>query len=275
MFNGNWDGSISPSVKLSPRQLTVIAGPCMLESLELGLNVGRFLQEVCMEMGFQYIFKASFDKANRTSKLGVRGPGFEKGLEWLGAIRDELKLPILTDVHTADQVGGLAKVCDVLQVPAFLCVERSLVEAVAQCGKTIQLKKGQHLSVEEMFSVARIIQDLGNNRVIICERGSCFGYNNLVVDYRNLHEVSEAGFASFFDATHSAQLPGAGNGASSGLRHVVPALARAAVAVGVEGLFLEVHENPAAALSDADTQLDFELARQVLKEVRAVHAARQ
>jgi 2-dehydro-3-deoxyphosphooctonate aldolase (KDO 8-P synthase) len=238
----------------------------MLESLELGLRVGRFLRDECAKQGFQYVFKASFDKANRTSKHGVRGPGLEKGLQWLSEIGRELNVPLLTDIHSAEQIQPASKVCDILQMPAFLCVERSLIQAAAESGKTVLLKKGQHLPIEEMFLIAQRMAELGNPRVMICERGSSFGYNNLVVDYRNLFEVSEAKWASVFDATHSAQLPGAGGGSSAGLRHVVPALARAAVAVGIDALFLEVHENPSQALSDKDTQLDFQMATQVLAQ---------
>ncbi len=266
MYFGNWDGFVSEKIKISKDALTVIAGPCMLESVELGLQVGLFLREECAKHGFQYVFKASFDKANRTSKHGVRGPGLEKGLQWLAQIGRELGVPVLTDIHAAEQIRPASDVCDILQMPAFLCVERSLIQAAAESGKPLLLKKGQHLSVEEMFLIAKTIVELGNPRVMICERGSSFGYNNLVVDYRNLLEVSEAHFASVFDATHSAQLPGAGGGSSAGLRHVVPALARAAVAVGIDALFLEVHQNPSEAFSDKDTQLDFPLASTVLAQ---------
>ncbi len=270
MYFGHWDGVVCNDVKLSRERLTVMAGPCMLESLELGLSVAKFLREECARHGFQYIFKASFDKANRTSKDGVRGPGLDQGLQWLATIGKEVGVPLLTDVHSAEQVVAAAKVCDVLQVPAFLCLEKSLIVAAAQSGKCVQLKKGQHLPVEEMFVIGKDIVSAGNSRVTICERGSSFGYNNLVVDYRNLHEVSEAGFASVFDATHSAQLPGAGVGSSGGLRHVVPALARAALAVGVDALFLEVHSDPAQALSDRETQLDFALAAQILNQAAKI-----
>jgi 2-dehydro-3-deoxyphosphooctonate aldolase (KDO 8-P synthase) len=275
MFYGNWDGFVASDLQLSPNKLTVIAGPCMLESLELGLRTGLFLKNLCLELGIQYIFKASFDKANRTSKDGIRGPGFEKGLQWLQVIRSELGVPVLTDVHNEEQVIPVAKVCDVLQVPAFLCIERTLLEAVARSGKVVQVKKGQHLPVEEVIAVAKAIVALGNSKVMLCERGSCFGYNNLVVDYRNLFEMTEAGFATVFDGTHSVQLPGAAGGSSSGLRHVVPALVRAAVGVGVDALFLEVHENPVEALSDRDTQLDFALARKIITEAQAIHVSRR
>lgn len=274
MFYGNWDGFVTPNLQLSSKKLTVMAGPCMLESLELGLRTGQFLKDLCAELDIQYIFKASFDKANRTSKTGVRGPGFETGVNWLQTIRSELGVPILTDVHTESQVKPLAQICDVLQVPAFLCVERTLLEAVARSGKAVQIKKGQHISVEEILAVAKFIVAQGNARVMLCERGSCFGYNNLVVDYRNLFEIAEASFATVFDGTHSVQLPGAAGGSSSGLRHLVPALVRAAVGVGIDALFLEVHENPAEALSDKDTQLDFLLARKIITEAKALHAFR-
>lgn len=274
MFYGNWDGTVNERLKFSSERLTVMAGPCMLESLELGLEVGKIMRDACAQHGFQYVFKASFDKANRTSKSGVRGPGMLEGLRWLAHIGQELNVSVLTDVHDAEQVAPAAKVCSILQIPAFLSVEKSLVSAVARSGCCVQIKKGQHLPVEEMFVVAQEIVNAGNKKVLICERGSSFGYNNLVVDFRNLHEVSARSFVSVFDATHSAQLPGAGGGSSGGLRHVVPALARAAVAVGVEGLFMEVHTSPSNALSDKETQLTPQMALDVLAQVAHLHRAR-
>ena len=264
MYAGNWNGHITEAVQISRNKLTVIAGPCMFESYELGLKVGTFLRDMCKRHNVNYVYKSSYDKANRTSKTTARGPGLDEGLSWLARIRTELAVPVLTDVHTPEQALEAGRIVDIVQVPAFLCQQRELLAACAATYKTVQIKKGQHTCSEDMLAAARYIYSLGNNRALLCERGSSFGYNNLVVDYRNLLEMRTENHAVVFDATHAAQLPGAGGGKSSGLRHVIPALASAAVAVGIDALFLEVHENPDAALSDASTQLTFAMAEQVI-----------
>lgn len=265
-----WDGRISPSVTFGPRSLVVMAGPCMLESLELGLRVGSELRRICENLGMPYVFKSSFDKANRTSPGSPRGPGLELGLRWLETIRKELGVPVLTDVHTPAQVSAAAAVCDVLQIPAFLSEQRDLLTAAAQSGKPVQIKKGQHLCAEDAVAAARFVEMQGNPRVLLCERGTTFGYGDLVVDMRNLVEMRASSFLVVFDGTHSAQLPGAGKGVTAGLRGMVRPLVRAAVATGVDGLFLEVHPDPERALSDAATQVNIEEAALILREAHAL-----
>lgn len=269
IYPGNWDGTIARDIKLSKNPV-IIAGPCMLESLELGLEVGSFLKKKCATLNLPFVFKSSYDKANRTSMSSTRGPGLNKGLEWLKQVREKLEVPILTDVHSCDQAIEAGKYVDVLQIPAFLCKQRELLVAASSTGKVVQVKKGQWISPEEMLDIAHFIQSLGNQKVILVERGTCFGYNNLVVDFRNLVEMHKEGHAVIFDATHSVQLPGAGGGKSSGLRHMVHPLARAAIAVGVDGIFMEVHKNPTCALSDADTQLSMELAETILEDIAKI-----
>jgi 2-dehydro-3-deoxyphosphooctonate aldolase (KDO 8-P synthase) len=248
-------------------EFIVMAGPCMFETQELGLKCADFLKKECAKYGFQYVFKSSYDKANRTSQKGVRGPGIEKGLQWLAEIKEKFHVPILTDVHNPTQALEAATVADVVQIPAFLSNWRPLLAAAAQTGKWVQLKKGQHTHPSETVFAAQYIKSCGNPNAILCERGSSYGYNDLVVDFRGLVDWKKESFPVVFDATHSAQLPGAGSGSSSGRREVVPHLVRAAMALQVDGIFMEVHPNPDAALSDASTQLNFETAALVLKQM--------
>lgn len=270
LFPGNWDGKITDQVILSKKRPIIIAGPCMLESLNLGIEVCSFLKNICNKLNFQFIFKSSYDKANRTSASSLRGPGLESGLQWLTQIKNKFNVPILTDIHTAEQALIAGKYVDVLQIPAFLCKQRELLACAASTGKVIQIKKGQWASPEEMLDVANFLHKCGNSKIILVERGSCFGYNNLVVDFRNIIEMQKEGHAVIFDATHAVQLPGASNGKSSGLRHMVHPLSRAAIAVGVEGIFMEVHSNPTNALSDSDTQLSMELAETILCDIASM-----
>lgn len=272
-FKHGWNGEIAQGVRLSPTNLTVIAGPCMLESKELGFAVAEHMKLLCQELGFQYVFKSSYDKANRTSGDTMRGPGLEQGLQWLSEIREHFQVPVLTDVHTPAQAAEAARVVDIVQVPAFLSDQKSLLQACANSQKTIQIKKGQHASPEQLIACADYLAAAGNNRVMLCERGTSFGYNNLIVDYRNLVLMRQSGFATVFDGTHAAQLPGAGQGQSSGLREMVPSLSAAALAVGIDALFLEVHATPEKALSDASTQIHFETARQILERARQLTRA--
>jgi 2-dehydro-3-deoxyphosphooctonate aldolase (KDO 8-P synthase) len=271
-FNHKWNGSIHPNVTLSPTNLTVIAGPCMFESRELGFGVAEKMKNLCAELGFGYVFKSSYDKANRTSGNTARGPGLEKGLHWLQELRSHYGVPVLTDVHTPVQAKEAGQVVDVVQVPAFLCDQRDLLVACAETGKTVQIKKGQHSPPEQVIACADYVSACGNPKVLLCERGSSFGYNNLVVDFRNVMLMQRSGYATVFDGTHAAQLPGAGSGQSSGLRDMVPGLCAAAAAVGIHALFLEVHPNPEKALSDASTQVNFETAEQILRRVRQLQA---
>lgn len=267
--NAFWDGHIGKDVYLKKRPVRplVMAGPCMFESWELGLTVATFLKEKCAQLGLPYVFKSSYDKANRTSKNSVRGPGAKQGLEWLHKLRDTLNVPVLTDVHSPQEALEAAQVADVIQIPAFLFQNRDLLAAAASTNKVVQVKKGQWATAQDMLTVARYLEQCGNSKLTLVERGTCFGYNNLVVDYRNLVDMGQQGHAVIFDATHAVQLPGAGDGKSSGLRHMVAPLVRAAVAVGVDGIFMEVHTAPEKALSDADTQLSLALAGEVLESL--------
>jgi 2-dehydro-3-deoxyphosphooctonate aldolase (KDO 8-P synthase) len=267
MYPNNWDGSFSKNVFMSPQKPLIIAGPCMFETRELGFKVGRFLKEKCAQLGLPYVFKSSFDKANRTSQGTARGPGLNQGLTWLAELRRELDVPVLTDVHSPEQAIEAGKIVDVIQIPAFLFQQRELLAAAASTGKVVQVKKGQWACAEEMIEVANYLNQCGNNKVTLVERGTNFGYNNLVVDFRNLVDMKKENHAVIFDATHAVQLPSAASGKSSGLRHMVRPLVRAALAVGVDGIFMEVHECPEKALSDADTQISMELAEVILEDI--------
>lgn len=269
-YKHGWTGNLAGKFSLSPQALTIIAGPCMFESRELGFEVAERLKKLCDALGFNYVFKSSYDKANRTSGNTARGPGLEKGLNWLSDIQKQFNVPVLTDVHTPEQAREAAEVVDIIQVPAFLCDQKELLKACAASGKTVQIKKGQHASPEQLIACADYIASEGNPKVLLCERGSSFGYNNLVVDFRNLVLMRRSGYATVFDGTHAAQLPGAGAGQSSGLRDMVPSLCSAAAAVGIDALFMEVHTQPERALSDASTQIDFATAESILKRIQGL-----
>ena len=233
------------------RPLFLIAGPCVAESRELVLHTARTLKDICARLGVPFIFKASFDKANRSSGKSFRGPGRAAGLALLAEVRETLGVPVLTDVHTPDDVQAAAQVVDVLQTPAFLCRQTDLIEAAAASGKPVNIKKGQFLAPGDMAQVVAKAQLAGGaGRTLVCERGVSFGYNNLVVDMRGLAVMRQTGCPVVFDATHSVQLPGGQGDRSGGQREFVPVLARAAVAAGVAGLFMETHPDPAKALSD-------------------------
>jgi 2-dehydro-3-deoxyphosphooctonate aldolase (KDO 8-P synthase) len=238
------------------RPLFLIAGPCVVESEQLQMDVAGKLKEIAGQLGVPFIFKSSYDKANRSSGTSFRGPGLDKGLEILAKVKRELAVPIITDVHREDEIGAAASVVDVLQTPAFLCRQTDFIRAVAQSGKPVNIKKGQFLAPHDMTNVldkARAAaRDVGlsEDRFMACERGASFGYNNLVSDMRSLAIMRETNAPVVFDATHSVQLPGGQGTSSGGQREFVPVLARAAVAVGVAGIFMETHPNPAEALSD-------------------------
>jgi 2-dehydro-3-deoxyphosphooctonate aldolase (KDO 8-P synthase) len=238
------------------RPLFLIAGPCVVESEQLQMDVAGKLKEIAGQLGVPFIFKSSYDKANRSSGTSFRGPGLDKGLEILAKVKRELQVPIITDVHREDEIGAAASVVDVLQTPAFLCRQTDFIRAVAQSGKPVNIKKGQFLAPHDMTNVldkARAAaRDVGlsEDRFMACERGASFGYNNLVSDMRSLAIMRETNAPVVFDATHSVQLPGGQGTSSGGQREFVPVLARAAVAVGVAGIFMETHPNPAEALSD-------------------------
>ena len=234
----------------SGRRLILIAGPCVVESEKLCLKVANALQKTGAATGVTAIFKASYDKANRTSARSYRGPGLEEGLRVLARVRAEFGLPILTDVHTDAEAVAAGEVVDVLQIPAFLCRQTDLIRAAVRTGRVVNLKKGQFLSPAEMGQVVQKAVDAGGKQILVTERGTSFGYNNLVVDMRSMPILRRAGFPVIFDATHSVQLPGGGGDRSAGQREFAPVLARAAVAAGAEGVFIETHPEPDRALSD-------------------------
>jgi 2-dehydro-3-deoxyphosphooctonate aldolase (KDO 8-P synthase) len=253
--------------------LGVIAGPCVIESKESALRHAAALKEKADRVGVAYIFKSSYDKANRSSLGSFRGPGLEKGLEILAAVKDKIGVPILTDVHEIDQVGAVKEVADVLQIPAFLCRQTDFVLAVAKSGRVVNIKKGQFLAPWDMRNIVEKISSTGNDKILLTERGVSFGYNNLVSDMRSLVVLRELGYPVVFDATHSLQLPGGLGHASGGERKYIPALARAGVAAGVDALFMEVHEDPDHAKSDGPNSLDlkdFEGLLRVVKEIDAL-----
>ncbi|MDD2404427.1 MAG: 3-deoxy-8-phosphooctulonate synthase [Victivallaceae bacterium] len=253
------------------RKLTLIGGPCMAESFEICQKTAVFLKELCAELDIQYIFKASFDKANRSSGSSVRGPGMKDGLGMLSEIKNSLQIPVLTDVHETIEVEAVARVVDVLQIPAFLCRQTDLLIAAGKTGKVINVKKGQFMAPEDMKGAVEKVRSTGNNKVMLTERGTSFGYHNLVVDMRSLAVMRELGVPVVFDATHSVQLPGGLGNASGGQRQFVYPLARAAAAVGIDVLFTEVHPNPEVALSDGANSLNFDEARTVLTGVKAIY----
>jgi len=252
------------------RPLSVIAGPCVIESRESALRHAAALKQKADRAGVPYIFKSSFDKANRSSIASFRGPGLKSGLEILAEVKREIGAPILTDVHELDQITVAAEVADVLQIPAFLCRQTDFVVAVAKSGRVVNVKKGQFLAPWDIGNVLQKILSTGNDQVLLTERGVSFGYNNLVSDMRSLVVMRDLGYPVVFDATHSLQLPGGLGDASGGERKYIPTLARAGVAAGIDALFMEVHEDPEHALSDGPNSLalqDFEALLRTVKEI--------
>ena len=253
--------------------LALIAGPCVIEDSARTLAIGRDVQRIAAKLGMPYIFKASFDKANRSSYQSFRGPGLTEGLNILARIKRELGVPVLSDIHEAAQAAAAAAVLDVLQIPAFLCRQTDLLHAAAQTGKPVNVKKGQFLSPLEMKNVIAKLTESGCSSILLTERGSSFGYNNLVVDMRSLAILRSFGQPVVFDATHSVQLPGGGGDRSAGQREFVPVLARAAAAAGIDALFLEVHDNPAEALSDGPNMVPVAELESLLTQVLAIDRA--
>ncbi len=238
-----------------PKRLLLIAGPCVIENERLCFKVAAAMQKTCAKLGITYVFKASYDKANRSSGASFRGPGLKAGLKVLADIRKEFQLPILTDVHTEEQVREAAEVVDVLQIPAFLCRQTDLITAAVATGKIVNIKKGQFLSPQEMGQVAKKALAGGGKKLLLTERGTTFGYNNLVADMRSIPIMKSFGFPVVFDATHSVQLPGAGGDRSGGNREMAPVLARCSLAAGADGLFIETHPTPDKALSDGPNMI--------------------
>ena len=248
----------------------LIAGPCVIESEQLVLDTAGKIAEITKSLGIPYVFKASFDKANRTSIKSDRGPGIEQGLAVLKNVKDQLSLPVLTDVHTDEQATEAGKVVDVLQIPAFLCRQTDLLIAAAKTGKVVNVKKGQFLSPPEMANAVKKVEECGSQRIVLTERGSSFGYNNLVVDMRSFPIMRSFGYPVVFDATHSVQLPGGGGTKSSGQREFVEPLACAAAGAGVDGFFMEVHPNPDEALSDGPNMVPLHQLKALLERVMRI-----
>ncbi len=251
----------------SGQPLLLIAGPCALESEELARRVAGTMQEICGRLGLSYVFKASFDKANRTSLSSYRGPGLEQGLAILARIREELQVPVISDVHDTSQITAAAEVLDIIQIPAFLCRQTDLLTAVARTGKPINLKKGQFVSPWDMANAVNKIREAGGTKVMLVERGASFGYNNLVVDMRALPIMRSFDCPVIYDATHSVQLPGGAGGTSGGQREFIAPLSRAAVAAGIDGLFMEVHPDPDQALCDGPNSIALDQIEGILTQL--------
>jgi 2-dehydro-3-deoxyphosphooctonate aldolase (KDO 8-P synthase) len=257
----------------APRRLSLIAGPCVIENEDLCLEVASTLLKACRRLDVNYIFKASFDKANRTSAKSFRGPGIEEGLRVLAKIREKLKVPVLTDIHTEAQAAAAAEVVDILQIPAFLCRQTDLIGAAIRTGKIVNLKKGQFLSPSEMGQVVDKAKAAGGTKLLLTERGTTFGYNNLVADMRSIPILRRTGLPVIFDATHSVQLPGGGGDRSSGQREFAPVLARCALAAGATGVFFETHPEPDKALSDGPNMIPLKEMPALLKGLLKVYNA--
>ena len=251
--------------------LVLLAGPCVLEGLERCLYIGREIKAVTQRLGIPYVFKASFDKANRSAFNSYRGPGLEKGLAMLAEIKKELDVPVITDIHTELQAKPVAEVADILQIPAFLCRQTDLVYQAALTGKPVNVKKGQFLSPKDMRNVVDKILEGGNSNILLTERGASFGYNNLFVDMRSFPIMRSFGYPVVFDATHSVQIPGGLGTASSGNREYVEYLTRAAVGAGVDALFMEVHDNPEEALSDGPNMVYLDKLEDLLKDALSIY----
>ncbi len=249
--------TIDKGVAIGGGSLTFIAGPCVIESRQMAFDLAKRLTALAKKLDVGFVFKASFDKANRTSVDSYRGPGIDKGLEILAEIRQKFDVPVITDIHEPWQCKPVAEVCDILQIPAFLARQTDLVVAAAETGAVINVKKGQFMAPEDMAQVIRKIESTGNKRIVLCERGSSFGYRNLVADMRSLLIMRELGYPVVMDATHSVQRPGGLGIGSGGDGKYAPALARAAVATGVDGVFMETHMNPKVAKSDAANAIKF------------------
>ena len=264
--------TVAPGVTLGERSLVLIAGPCVIESSDHAVNLGGKIAEIAKRLKMPYIFKASFDKANRTSITSFRGPGLDDGLKTLERVKQTVGVPILTDIHDASQAAPAATVADVLQIPAFLSRQTDLIVAAARTGRVVNVKKGQFLAPEDMKNVVAKLAEVGCREVLLTERGASFGYHNLVVDMRALVTLRQ--FAPVcFDATHSVQRPGSQGDATGGDRTLAPPLARAAAAVGIDALFCEVHEDPEKALSDGPNSLTFAMWEALVEDVLKIRAA--
>ncbi|MFI4919133.1 MAG: 3-deoxy-8-phosphooctulonate synthase [Legionellales bacterium] len=254
------------------KPLFLIAGPCVIESESMALDTAGYLKELCAQLEINFIYKSSFDKANRSSMLSYRGPGFEKGLMILEKVKSQIGVPVLTDVHEDTPLLEVSSVVDVLQTPAFLCRQTNFIQKVAAMNKPVNIKKGQFLAPWEMKHVIEKAKACGNQQIMACERGASFGYNNLVSDMRSLAIMRETGCPIVYDATHSVQLPGGNNGVSGGQREFIPILARSAVAAGISGLFMETHPDPDKALSDGPNSWPLDKMKRLLISLKAIDA---
>lgn len=252
--------------------LTLIGGPCVIESEDFTLKMAEEISKVCDRLGISFIFKSSFDKANRTSIQSFRGQPLETGLQILQRVKEEVGVPVLTDIHESYQAALVAEVVDVLQIPAFLCRQTDLLMAASATGRVVNVKKGQFLGPWDMKHVVRKLESSGTKRILLTERGTSFGYNTLVVDFRSLPQMRELGYPVVFDATHSVQMPGGQGDKSGGQRQFVPYLARAAAAIGIDALFMEIHENPDIAPSDGPNMIPLANLEAVLKQILSVRA---
>lgn len=259
------------NLDLGSGQLFLIAGPCVVESEAHALKMAEAISEIARRIDLPYIFKASYDKANRTSASGYRGPGIDEALRVLGRVRNDLGLPVLTDVHSVSQVRGAAEVADVLQIPAFLSRQTDLIVEAARSGRAVNIKKGQFLAPHDMKNAIEKATSQGNDRVLVTERGASFGYNNLVVDFRGFPIMRSFGHPVVFDVTHSLQRPGGLGTASGGDSQFIEYMSRAGVACGVDGVFMEVHDNPAAALSDGPNSLPLDRLAPLLEKLKAIN----
>jgi 2-dehydro-3-deoxyphosphooctonate aldolase (KDO 8-P synthase) len=253
--------------------LTLIAGPCVIESEDFTLKMADQIHQICDRLSIPLIFKSSFDKANRTSINSFRGQTLENGLKTLQKVKDKVGVPVLTDIHESYQASIVAEVVDVLQIPAFLCRQTDLLVAAAATGRAVNVKKGQFLAPWDMKSVVQKLETAGTKRILLTERGTSFGYNTLVVDFRSLPQMRELGYPVVFDATHSVQMPGGQGDKSGGQRQFVPYLARAAAAIGIDALFMEVHENPDQAMSDGPNMVQLAKLEEILKSIVSIRAS--
>ncbi len=265
--------AVTADVVVGGEDLVLLGGPCAIESEDITLRIAEGVSEVCRRLGVGYVFKASFDKANRTSVDGYRGPGLEDGLKVLERVKREFGVPLITDIHEAWQAQPVAEVVDILQIPAFLCRQTDLLLAAAGTGRVVNVKKGQFVSPAEMDQVVRKLESGGTQRILLTERGSSFGHNALVVDFRSLPRMRTTGYPVVFDATHSVQMPGGRGTSSGGQRQFVPYLARAAVAVGIDALFMEIHEDPDRALSDGPNMVRLADLEGLMRDLVAIRSA--
>lgn len=263
---------ITDTLSIGDRQpLTLIGGPCVIEAADFTLKMAEEIQKICDRLKISFIFKSSFDKANRTSISSFRGYPMDRGLEILQKVKDQIGVPVLTDIHESHQAATVAEVADVLQIPAFLCRQTDLLLAAAATGKAINVKKGQFLAPWDMKNVVTKLESAGANKILLTERGTSFGYNALIVDFRSLPQMKELGYPVVFDATHSVQMPGGKGDQTGGQREYVPYLAKAAAAVGIDALFMEVHENPDLAPSDGPNMIFLADLEQTLQEILNIH----